>query len=141
MDRLLEFAANHPALFIALGVIVVLFVLNEVHGRVRGDRRLSPTDAVRLINHEDAVVVDVRGAADFKRGHILHARNIPANRIAEHEPELAKFKERPVLCYCALGSTAPQACEELRKLGFTRSYSLKGGINAWQGANLPVTTR
>lgn len=141
MDRLLEFVGNHPLLFVALGVIIVLFIANEVHGRLKGDRRLSPTDAVRLINHEDAVVIDVRGAADFKRGHILHARHIPAGRIAEHETELARFKERPILCYCALGSTAPQACEELRKLGFMRSYSLKGGINAWQGASLPVTTR
>lgn len=141
MDRLLEFVANHPVLFVALGAVILLIIANEVFGRLQGDRRLPPNEAVRLINHEEALVIDVRGAADFKRGHILNARHIPANRIAEHEGELAKFKDRPVLCYCALGTTAPQVCENLRKQGFARAYSLKGGINAWQGASLPLTVR
>ncbi len=141
MDRFFEFAGNHPLLFAALGGVILIIIGNEIHGRLKGDKRIGPNEAVRLINHENALVLDVRNAAEYKKGHILHARNVMANRLAEHESELAKFKQQPVLCYCALGTVAPQACEQLRKLGFERAYSLKGGLNAWQGANLPVTTR
>ncbi len=96
---------------------------------------------MRLINDRNALIVDVRGPADFKKGHILNALNIPAARIEERAGEIAKFKERPVLCYCALGSVAPAACVKLRQQGFATVYSLKGGLNAWQGASLPVTTK
>lgn len=141
MNRLFEFAGNHIFLFAALGGVILLLIANEIYGRLQGDKRIGPNEAVRLINHENAVVLDVRNAAEFKKGHILHARNVVAARVAEHESELAKFKQQVVLCYCALGTVAPQACEQLRKLGFERAYSLKGGLNAWQGANLPVTTK
>ena len=141
MDKLVEFASNHLLLSVAAVVILLLLLGNELLRFLRGERRLSPVDAVRVINSEDALVVDVRSVADFKKGHILNARNIPLARLADHEKELSKNKERPILCYCALGSTAPQACERLRKMGFNTVYSLKGGLNAWEGASLPVTTR
>ena len=32
-------------------------------------------------------------------------------------------------------------CQKLRKLGYTRAYALKGGINAWQGDGMPVTSK
>ena len=141
MDRVVEFATNHLLLTTAFVVVLLLLLGNELLRLVRGEKRLTPSDAVRLINRDDALVIDVRSAADFKKGHILNARNIPLARLAEHETELAKFKEQPILCYCMLGSTAPQACEKLNKLGFAQVYSLKGGLNAWEGASLPVTTK
>lgn len=141
MQQIIEFLANHWILTSALGFVLVLLVANEVWTSMRGEKRLSATDAVRLINDQDAVVLDVRGVADYKKGHILNAINIPSARLEERVNELAKFKARPVLCYCALGSSAPQACAKLRQLGFATVYSLKGGLNAWQGASLPVTTK
>lgn len=141
MQQLIEFLTHHWLLTTALGVVVALMVANEMWTAWRGEKRLSPADAVRLINDQNAVVLDVRGPADFKKGHILNAINIPAARLPERVNELAKLKERPVLCYCALGSSAPQACAKLTQLGFATVYSLKGGLNAWQGASLPVTTK
>jgi rhodanese-related sulfurtransferase len=141
MQEIIEFLANHWILSSALATVLVLMVANEVWTSLRGEKPLSPADAVRLINDRNALVLDVRGPADFKKGHILNALNIPAGRLAERINEIAKFKDRPVLCYCALGTTAPQACGKLRELGFATVYSLKGGLNAWQGASLPVTTK
>ncbi len=141
MQQLIEFLANHWILSSALATVVVLLIANEFWTNLRGEKRLSAIDAVRLINDQDAVVLDVRGVADYKKGHILNAINIPSARLQERANELAKYKSRPVLCYCALGSTAPMACTKLRQLGFTTVYSLKGGLNAWQVASLPVTTK
>ena len=31
--------------------------------------------------------------------------------------------------------------DKLRKLGYTEVYPLRGGLNAWLGASLPVTTK
>ena len=141
MDRIVEFATNHLLLTIAAAVVILLLLGNELLRLVKGEKRLSPADAVRLINSEDALVLDVRSAADFKKGHILNARNIALARLADHEKELSKHKDSPIICYCTLGSTAPQACEKLSKMGFSKVYSLRGGLNAWEGASLPVTTK
>ena len=141
MQPIIEFLVQHWVLSSAFVTVLVLMALNELWTALRGEKQLPPLDAVRLINDQNPVVLDARGPAEFKKGHILNAINIPAARIEERVSELAKYKERPILCYCALGTASPQACVRLRKLGFATVYSLKGGLNAWQGASLPVTTK
>ncbi len=141
MERLLEFLGNHLLLSGAVAVVLILLVANELLRLFRGEKRLNPTEAVHIMNAQDAVVLDVRSAGDYKKGHILNARHVPMTKIEETGQQLGKYKNAPVLCYCALGSTAPQACDKLRKMGFQQVYSLRGGLNAWQNANLPVTTR
>lgn len=141
MSQLLEFAQNHVLLFVALGVVLALLVANEVLGAVTGAKRISPQEAVRLINDRDALILDLRPLAEYKRGHLLGAVSLPFTKLGEGAPELAKDKQRPVLLYCALGGQAGQAAAALRKQGHAELYPLRGGINAWQAASLPVTTR
>ena len=141
MDQFLQFAGAHPVLFAALGVAVVLLILNEMSHLVTGEKRLSPQEAVRLINDRHALVLDVRPAGDFKKGHILNALNVPQPKLAERLGELGKDTARPVVVYCALGGVAAQATHQLKKAGYTEVYPIRGGLNAWLGASLPVTTR
>lgn len=141
MTQFIEFFQNHPLLFVALGVVIVLLIANEVHGSVTGGKRLNASEAVRLINDRDPVIVDVRTQADFKRGHLLGAVNAPLAKLDEHLGQIGKDKSRPVLVYCALGGSAVAAVDKLKKQGYTEAYPLRGGINAWMGANLPVTVK
>ena len=141
MPQLIEFAQHHALLFAAFGALLLLFIANEAHGALTGGVRLTPPDAVRLINDRDALVVDLRPAADFKRGHLMNALNLPVAKLEERVGELGKDKARPVLLYCALGNVAGEAALKLRKLGFAEVYPLRGGINNWQGSNLPVTAK
>jgi rhodanese-related sulfurtransferase len=141
MDQLLHFISLHPVLFSALGVATVLLILNEMSGVVTGEKRLSPVEAVRLINDRHALVLDVRAPADFKKGHILNALNVPQAKLAERIGELGKDTARPIVVYCALGGVAAQASHELKKAGFAEVYPIRGGLNGWLGASLPVTTR
>lgn len=141
MAQYLEFVANHPFLFAALALVVVALIANEVVGNLTGGKRLSASEAVRLINDRDPIVVDVRSLADFKRGHLLNAFHAPLAKFDDYVGQLAKDKSRPVLVYCALGSSSSTAADKLKKSGFAEVYPLKGGINAWQMANLPVTAK
>lgn len=141
MTQFLEFFTNHPILFLALGAVILLLIANEVHGSLTGGKRLSAPEAVRLINDRDPLIVDVRTGADFKRGHLLHALNAPLAKLEEHLGQMGKDKARPILVYCALGTSASTAADKLKKQGFAEVYPLRGGINAWLGANLPVTTK
>lgn len=141
MPQFLEFFHNHLPLFAAAAAVMVLLIANEVVGAITGEKKLGALDAVRLINDRDALIVDLRPANDFKRGHLLHAISVPVAKLDERVSDLGKDKSRPLVLYCALGSVATQAATKLKKLGFAEPYPLKGGINGWIGASLPVTTK
>lgn len=139
--QLLAFFHHHPALFGIFGVVLVLFIANEVYGRVSAGPQINAADAVRMINDRDALVVDVRNAAEFKKNHVLGALNIPAASLKERAGELARHKQRPIIVYCNMGGTSLEAARTLRGLGHGEVHPLRGGINGWMSANLPVTVK
>jgi rhodanese-related sulfurtransferase len=141
MQLYLDFVIAHPILFAALAGVVALLIANEVHGNLTGGKRLSIPEAVRLINDREPLIVDVRTVADFKRSHLLNALNIPLAKIDERATELGRDKSRPILIYDALGSSAGEAADKIKKLGHAEAYPLRGGINSWLGASLPVTAK
>lgn len=103
-----------------------------------GVANVSPTDAVLLINRENALVLDVRNADEFTAGHITDARNIPLADLESRLGELLKFKDKALLVNCQGGVRSTSACAVLKKGGFNKVYNLEGGLNAWVQAKLPV---
>jgi rhodanese-related sulfurtransferase len=136
--QLIEFVGNHWYLFLALGVILGLLTYNLLVGD-KGS--VDPSGATALINQKDAAVVDVRPAADYAKGHIINAVNIPMNGFKNQTAALSKYKEKPVIITCRSGAQSQAACNVLRKAGFPEVYNLKGGVLAWESANLPLTRK
>jgi rhodanese-related sulfurtransferase len=97
--------------------------------------------AVPWINDPNAVVIDISPVADFNRGHIVNARNLPASRLSDPDAEILKLKERKLLVVCKNGPTAMVAANKLRKLGATDIAVLKGGMAQWRSEQFPVTTK
>jgi rhodanese-related sulfurtransferase len=98
---------------------------------------VSPSEAVRLINREKAVVIDVRDAADFAAGHVVGSRHIPLDSLGQGA-QLPTNKALPLIVVCATGARAGRAVATLRKLGYDNVRSLAGGMAAWREASLPV---
>ncbi|HEU0198611.1 MAG TPA: rhodanese-like domain-containing protein [Nevskiaceae bacterium] len=141
LTQILAFAHNHVLLFVALAVVILAFIANEAHGRLTGGPRLAIPDAVRMINDRSPLVIDVRSAAEFKKGHMLGAVSVPAAKVKERGSQFDKDLERPVIVYCNLGGSSVEVAKGLRARGHKEVYVLKGGINAWQNSNLPVTAK
>lgn len=138
MPRLVEFAINHWDLFLALAIILFMMFSGGLSSRLRGYRQISAPEAVQLLNHDHAVLLDVREDNEFKEGHIIDARHIPLGKLRERMQELEPFRDRPIVVNCRSGHRSAGACAQLRKNGFNTVYNLKGGIMAWQNAGLPV---
>jgi rhodanese-related sulfurtransferase len=102
---------------------------------------ISPAQATALINREDALVIDVREAAEFSAGHLLNARHIPLAELEKRVGELEKFRDKPVILNCASGSRSASACAILRKAGFASVHNLDGGIAAWEKAGMPISRK
>lgn len=102
---------------------------------------ISSAEATLLINREDALVLDVRDTNEFSAGHLPQARHIALTQLDTRVSELAKYKDKPLIVYCAAGHRSSTACAKLRKQGFGRVHNLTGGINAWRDAGLPLTSK
>ena len=136
MAQLVEFAGNHVWLVAGLVVASLAVMFNEVRLRTQGATHVSAADAVRLIN-KGALVIDVRKPEEFQTGHIVNARNVPAERVQQGD-EINKKKDKILLAVCADGMSSGRAAGHLRKAGYENAFSLKGGLAGWRADNLPL---
>ena len=103
-----------------------------------GGPSVTTLEATQMINRQDALVLDVREQAEYAQAHVLNARGMPLSQIETRLGDIEKFKEKPVIVYCATNNRSSVAVAKLKKHGFTQVYSLNGGFAAWQQAGLPV---
>ena len=135
MADVVKFATEWPnylyiATALASGTMLIWPAL-----RRSGGSSVSPHEATLMINRRDALVLDLRSAEDFRKAHIINARNLPVAELESRSGELHKHRTKPVIV-CDEGLRSGAAT--LRKLGFEEVYTLSGGVAAWQQAGLPV---
>lgn len=138
MEQVFEFIGNHPLMVGAFIVLLILLIVTEIGRLRRGFSEIGSAEAVALIN-ADAAVIDVSASADFEKGHIIGASNVPVSQLQESNKQLMKLKNRPVLVYCRNGVTSNQAALKLIGLGFNPVTVLRGGISQWEADKQPVT--
>ena len=135
MEQFIEFIGNN---WILSSVWAVLFVLLIVSYSKTSSKMIGVSEATMLLNRENAVVIDIRAKADYKKGHIRGSVNIPTNQVEEGAKGLPKDKSKPVILVCASGVTTSAVAQKMHKLGFENLYRLQGGITTWKGENLPL---
>lgn len=141
MEEYFAFARHHPVLIIGLLAVIGLIVWTEISRLTRKYKQVSTTQAVQILNQDDAVVLDVREDSEVQAGKIKGAKHIPLGQLKTRLPELDKAKDKPVLVYCRSGSRSAHACSILTSAGFQQVHNLAGGIMAWESANLPLSKR
>lgn len=140
MDQLIEFASNHVYLSAIWAVLVVALIYTFVAGIVSPIKEVNTHEMTQLVNKQDAVVLDTRQQKDFKTGHILGARQIKQEELRQKNfSKLEKYKSKPIIVVCAMGNSARATAAAMKKEGFEQAVVLKGGMNAWQTAGLPIS--
>jgi len=106
--------------------------------RIRGIKEVNSAEALQLINHKNALILDVREESEYKSGHILNSKWIPLGKLAQRIGELERYREQSIVVVCRSGNRSASACSTLGKQGFTQAYNLSGGVMGWQKSNLPL---
>lgn len=132
-----QFFLDNLVLFLGAFISGGMLLWPLVSKNAGGATRISPSQAVQLMNREKAVLIDVSDAAEFASGHVIGAKSVPLSTL-EASSELPKNKAVPVVLVCPTGSRAARAVPVLKKRGFERAHVLAGGLRAWREANLPV---
>ena len=139
MDQIVEFVTNHYMLSGLFAALLAALIYTTVASQLSSLKELSTHEATLLMNKEDAYILDIRTVADFKKGHILGSKQIKADLVTKGDfTALEKSKDKPIIVVCAMGMTSKRTASQMIKAGFENVATLKGGINAWQGANLPI---
>lgn len=135
MALFIEFLLQQWILVAALLTVLGLLVFHETR---KAGPAVTPQQAIRLINSEDGIFLDVRDGGDYKQGHIADSLHIPFARLKSREDELRDYRERPVVIVCKMGQQASGAAKQLRAAGFEKVYKMAGGMLEWRNLQLPV---
>ena len=139
MEQLITFAGNNGMLSAVWVALVVMIIVTTVKMKMSPIKQISTQDLTFLMNREEGIALDIRKENEFKAGHILEAISLPSEKIKKNGlTSLEKYKDKPIIVVCAAGMSAMQIANDLFKGGFTRVSVLKGGMNSWTGAGLPV---
>jgi rhodanese-related sulfurtransferase len=135
----MDFLVRNWPLALVFVVSGIMLLWPFVKRRVSPSREIGTLDATRLINAEDALVLDVREPNEFSGGRMPNALHIPLSQLKDRAAEIQEHAARPVIVYCERGLRAGAAISALAGLGFTRVQSLRGGMRAWKEAGLPIS--
>ncbi len=130
-------------LSILLGVCLVfsLFGCGKSFQKLDGDgmerepfyAQISQDEAKLMMKDDDGhVIVDVRRADEYAKGHIPGAILIPNEEIGTQPPEKLPDKNQIILVYCRTGRRSKEASQKLAEMGYVNVYEF-GGIEDWTG--------
>jgi len=93
--------------------------------------RVDATTFKQQINEGNVQLVDIRTPGEFNQSHISGSLNYDYYQRTFMSQMNTLDKSEPVYIYCRSGSRSRSASSKLQKVGFTKIYDLKGGINYW----------
>ncbi|AHX15635.1 membrane protein [Dyella jiangningensis] len=138
MHKLPEFIGNHLALVALFFVLLLAVIVMEILTLFRKYKELTPAGLTLLINRESPLMVDLSAYADFEKAHVPGSRHVAMSQFDPEQKDLAKAKDLPVVLIDKDGRNTGKAAQRLVKAGFSKVFTLGGGVLAWQQAQLPV---
>lgn len=92
----------------------------------------------QMMTQQPGTLLDVRTLKEFSTGKIPKAMNIDITQLSFASKVQKLDRKQPVYVYCQIGGRSSFALKQMKELGFTHVYNLKGGLEAWKKAGLPT---
>jgi len=128
------FASEQWFLLSIFLLLIYAFIWRET---TKGGKSISHHMLTKMINADEAFVVDIRDAKDFSSGYIAGAYNIPFAKMKERSSELDAHKDKVIVLVDKLGQQTGAVGRDLSKQGY-QINRLSGGMTEWVGEKLPV---
>ena len=139
LHKLPEFLGNHLALAALFLVLLLGLIGTQLLMLLRKYKELTPAGLTLLINREGPLLIDLSAYADYEKAHVPGSRHVAMSQFDPEHKEIAKAKDVPVVLIDKDGRGATdKAARRLVKAGFSKVYTLGGGVMGWQQAQLPV---
>ncbi len=123
--------------WLLVSLLLVLIAALVTVEKQRAGTALNLHEVTRLVNSDQAILVDLRDKKDYSAGHIVDALNIPYAKLQDRLSELEKHRDKTIVVLDKMGQHAGAASKVLREKGFTVAR-MQGGMVEWQSQNLPL---
>ena len=100
-------------------------------------RTIEARKLAGLLENGATSVIDVRGTAEWRDGHIAQATHMYLGDLVDRARDLDR--DAPIVLHCQGGSRSSIGASLLLANGFTNVTNLVGGLDAWRRAELPIT--
>ena len=116
MQEFIEFAQRHTLLTVSWFAIFAMVVYTFFKSATEKFKTIQHPEAIRLINNEDAKVIDLRTLDEFQRGHIIDSINLlPSDIKNANLGKIEQHKEKPLILVDLNGVNAPASAALLTK--------------------------
>ena len=107
-----------------------------------GSNAITTTEAVRLMNREKGILIDISEPDNYAKAHAAGAKNISYTELKTNPltAGLPSNKSWPVILVCERGVTSAKLVAKVRQAGYEKVFTLSGGLNAWRDAQLPLVS-
>jgi hydroxyacylglutathione hydrolase len=99
---------------------------------------IDAEDVRRLQGKPGVQIVDIRGTAEYKSGHIAGADHVFVGTLPQHLDKVRRDGEVVILCQG--GDRATIGCSLLAKAGYRNLKNYAGSMNDWLGKGYPVVS-
>jgi rhodanese-related sulfurtransferase len=103
--------------------------------------QIDPAAAQQQIENAKPFILDVRETAELANGKIAGSVNVPMRDLPKINGKLPENKTAPILTYCKVGYRGGMSVMILRMWGYTNVRTIRGGLDAWEKAGLPVVEK
>ena len=138
MDQYIEFASAHWMLITAFLAVSFFLLQDIVETGMRKYNTISPMLTITKLNTGHPIILDVREAGEYNKGHIADAIHIPVANIEAQVNKIDLYKKDDVIVVCHTGTRSAPACSTLQKLGFENVFLMIGGMQSWEENKLPI---
>lgn len=133
-----DFLFKNIIIFSLLLIFIVSLIIIEIYNFFESKHIISVIDALKLINENKAVILDLRTFSDFKKCHIINSINLPLN-ILEHDIELLnKYRNKTIVIIYYNNKSFKNIYSNVR---LTNNYIIKYfkyGLQEWIDKDMPV---
>jgi rhodanese-related sulfurtransferase len=135
---LYEFFIKNIFTFLIFFVSLLLIILIEINEYNKKKFCITSREAVNLINHNNALIIDFRNYEDFQKIHIINSINIPEDKINEKSNFLKKYKNTIMIIISYNDNNCIKIIKKLKTFQINNLTYIKKGIKLWEENKLPV---
>lgn len=98
----------------------------------KGYNEIDSTKTLNLVNEtKETLVIDVRDAETYAKGHLANAINIPFDDFEGKISDLEGYKNQTIVLICNTGNKSGKAAKMLVDNGFTKVYNAEDGMEEY----------